>query len=1319
MATIKINGEISMSAFENQSTITSVKFGSGCNSVGKNAFKKCISLSEINDDNVIKSIDTEAFGNTALESVKFNELEILGTSIFENCSKLSYVNIPKCSKLCRNAFLNCSNLISIDAKNCTNIESKAFEGCTNLSYVIIPNCINIPNNMFSGFRNLTSIKLDNLKSIGYGVFQGCEKLNSIDIRNCEKINSNAFLNCSSLLSIYIPNCSIIYSHAFRNCINLQSVFIGTTSNNRDLSLYIGSYAFSNCQKLSNINLKLARAIGEQAFSNCISLKKLDLYNCQIQSRAFNNCKNLEKVSLINCVPIGFIPAFNVGRSSGIFYGCDKLTNLDLSGFTIRNYEFAECKNLSKVILKNCGSSIGNSAFFNCYNLKEVYIYGSELLSLGGSDVFNYMENTPGASAAPISGLKIYVKAGQKETYKSLPNWSQYTDKIIEMFGNNQISYTTDNTTDERIINTFKGKEISNSDYSDVNKELENDIEQNKYFKTEDYGLITFTNDVSNLENEIFSNNKNLISMKIPYTCENIGERAFQNCENLKEINFMENLSESETAYTGEYDQTKITKQKLTTIQEYAFQNCKSLTSFEIPNGVTEIGIGAFQNCESLTSFEIPNSVTEIGSGAFEGCVNIEQFKGDSKFIKYDNKAIVYNEKLIYVSPKDDRDILRKFCDISKIISKSDSNITTLGKGCFNACENLMRIDIPDSVKKIESGVFKGCKNLCEIHFKGKKIPDIEDDVKELFFDTTTDLNNKDRIIIIFFPKDAIEQYVTKLNGIKGLILYPKPNDTEILYKTSDDTGYTTIKKTDRNQNIPTSATTVIFGENINVLKEYTFKDCTKLDYVYLPNNITTIGEGCFYNCSSLKNIRIPYNVSSFGDKIFYGCKALKEFYSYKDGCVSDDKMCYFNNNNLQFFAQGGLSDEKTYTIDKNITAINKYVFKDVDIKSITINNSGIKTIDSYAFDNCQNLTNITMSSVENISDYAFNNCSELIEIDIPNIESIGQYAFKDCKKMYLKSQMNNVTTISDGAFYGCSNFKYLESLTPETQATLSLGKIKCINKETFKGCTSLESVDLTNNITSIGESAFEGCESLTNLYNDVKNLKIINRRAFYNCAKLKTINIQSLTEIGDEAFKNCTMYNIDSFPRNVENIGKSCFENSGIINLKIENSKLKNISEYAFYNCTKLKTVDLSNSIIEIFEKYSFSNNNLLYKIYLPSTLTWIKNGVFYKCKSLYNIILPKNLNKIGHACLETWTSDTKIYIQESLKTPPQFTMGNDIRSCYPFGKPNAISTPIIYVKAELGDIYKEQWRGKFYEIKTFTDFSEIPNLDNIPDPNL
>ena len=76
---------------------------------------------------------------SSISSIDIPEnVEYIGEHTFENCSKLSYVNIPNCSILYGKPFFNCSNLISIDAKKCIGIENnKAFEGCTNLSYVNI------------------------------------------------------------------------------------------------------------------------------------------------------------------------------------------------------------------------------------------------------------------------------------------------------------------------------------------------------------------------------------------------------------------------------------------------------------------------------------------------------------------------------------------------------------------------------------------------------------------------------------------------------------------------------------------------------------------------------------------------------------------------------------------------------------------------------------------------------------------------------------------------------------------------------------------------------------------------------------------------------------------------------------------------------------------------------------------------------------------------------------------------------------------------------------------------------------------------------
>ena len=79
----------------------------------------------------------------------------------------------------------------------------------------------------------------------------------------------------------------------------------------------------------------------------------------------------------------------------------------------------------------------------------------------------------------------------------------------------------------------------------------------------------------------------------------IGEYAFSYCRSLTSVTIPNSV---------------------TTIKEYSFSDCSSLTSVTIPNSVTTIGRDAFVRCTSLTSVTIPNSVTTIGKAAFSGCI---------------------------------------------------------------------------------------------------------------------------------------------------------------------------------------------------------------------------------------------------------------------------------------------------------------------------------------------------------------------------------------------------------------------------------------------------------------------------------------------------------------------------------------------------------------------------------------------------------------------------------------------------------------------------------------------------------------------------
>ena len=136
------------------------------------------------------------------------------------------------------------------------------------------------------------------------------------------------------------------------------------------------------------------------------------------------------------------------------------------------------------------------------------------------------------------------------------------------------------------------------------------------------------------------------------------------------------------------------KYKVTSIWDYAFYDCSSLTQIAIPEGVTSIGVFAFYDCSSLTQIAIPESVTSIGDYAFSECSSLTQI------------AIPESVTSIGYGTFDS-------CSSLKEITIPEG-VTSIGEGTFAYCSSLTQITIPEGVTSIGDGAFYNCSSLTQI-----------------------------------------------------------------------------------------------------------------------------------------------------------------------------------------------------------------------------------------------------------------------------------------------------------------------------------------------------------------------------------------------------------------------------------------------------------------------------------------------------------------------------------------------------------------------------------------------------------------------------
>ncbi|MBR2375803.1 MAG: leucine-rich repeat domain-containing protein [Clostridia bacterium] len=390
-------------------------------------------------------------------------------------------------------------------------------------------------------------------------------------------------------------------------------------------------------------------------------------------------------------------------AAGAFKDCSNLTSVILpDGLkTIAPSMFAGCSNLTSIHIPDSVTFIGRSVFEDCSSLKNITI----------SDSVTFIGDSAFKGCSSLSEMRLpFVGVEKNATY--------YDTYFGSIFGGTSSKDSNDYVPASLKTVTIAGGVIA----------------ANAFIGCRNLTSVKLLDGVTEIGASAFAGCSSLTSIDVPDNVTSIGGSAFKGCSSLSEMRlpfvgaaknaiydtyFGYIFGGTSSTHGNDYVPESLKAVTITggAIAENAFKDCGSLTSIDIPAGVTSIGKSTFLNCSSLTSIDIPAGVTSIDKFAFSHCSSLTNIVIPAGVTSIGDNVFSYCSSLTGIQIIDGVTSIGQYAFYECISLKNillPDNLTSIGRYAFYNCDSLTNIVIPNGVTSIGQDVFYGCISLTSI-----------------------------------------------------------------------------------------------------------------------------------------------------------------------------------------------------------------------------------------------------------------------------------------------------------------------------------------------------------------------------------------------------------------------------------------------------------------------------------------------------------------------------------------------------------------------------------------------------------------------------